>query len=473
MQNPRLCGGEVFSFVQLFGANCVFTFRLICGYDECIKQPKEERRMRRLSKILAALLLVSLLGASAATAIAETAKIEGVTLTYVASQNWVNKAGNVDDALNQKFEEETGIKIDMQVVPDDQYANVLKTKMSTGEVPDIFMVSGGIGAEKYLPDKYFADLSNESWVSRYVDYAKQGTTIGGKVMGLMTWCVDGWGILYNPAVYEKYGLKVPTNFDEFKTVCQTLKDNGITPVYEIGKESWHWAVWFSQIGPFAASKHEDLYGKLNRNEIKFADVPEFEQFLKDFKEAYDLGYFGQDSLANPWDAAYEVLGTGGAAGFLAYQSYQHEVMDKYPESGADTWQMYPIPFAGNNMYSHSAGGNMRVAYKDSPNLKYVKMFFDFLTRPDNLKTFYDGRGDLQTNPSFVDVTGKPTSSGESIVKNAPGGQGMDMEYGVKYWDNTQVGIFIQEMMLGNKTPSEVLKAIDEKRQEMFDATSAS
>ncbi|NLF26325.1 MAG: carbohydrate ABC transporter substrate-binding protein [Clostridiales bacterium] len=426
-----------------------------------------------LGRILVALLLAGMLCATMAPAIAGAEKIEGVTLTFVASQNWVNKAGNVDDVLNQKFEEETGIKIDMQMVPDDQYANVLKTKMSTGEVPDIFMVSGGVGAEKYLPEKYFADLSDEPWVDRYVEYARQGTTINGKVMGLMTWCVDGWAILYNPELYAQYGLSAPTSFDAFKTVCQTLLDNGITPIYEIGKESWHWAVWFSQVGPYAASKHEDLYGKLNRNEIEFADIPEFEQFLAEFKEVYDLGYLGEYSLANPWDAAYEVLGTGGAAGFLAYQSYQHEVMDKYPESDAGSWEMYPIPFAGNNMYSHSAGGNMRVAYKDSPNLEYVKMFFEFLARPDNLQIFYDGRGDLQTAPSFADVEAKPTTSGKSVVENAPGGQGMDLEYGVMYWDNTQVGIFIQEMMLGNKTPAEVLEAIDGKRQEMFDAISKS
>lgn len=73
--------------------------------------------------------------------------------------------------------------------------------------------------------------------------------------------------------------------------------------------------------------------------------------------------------------------------------------------------MFPIPVAGNNIYSHSAGGNMRVAYKDSKNLEYVKQFFDFLTREDNLKMFYEGRPDLQSNPSFTDVPGKVSVMG--------------------------------------------------------------
>lgn len=392
-----------------------------------------------------------------------------VTLTYVVSQNWVNRDGNVDDELNKKFEEETGIKIDMQVIPDDQYVNVLKTKMATGEVPDMFMVSGGVGAEKFSPEQYFADLSDEEWVARYEDYALEGTMIDGKVMGLMRWNVDGWGILYNKQIYEDLGLSVPTTPEEFDHVCQTLLDNGITPVYESGKDAWHWAIWLSSYGPYAASKNPDLYEKLNNNEMKFADVEEFKTFLNEFKEIYDKGYLGTNSLANGWDASYEAMGTGQAAGFLAYQSYQMEVLDKYPDSKADEWGMYPIPVAGNNMYSHSAGGNMTVAYKDSENLEYVKQFFDFLTEEDNLNTFYAGRSDLQANPSFTEVEGKPTTAGEDMEKFAENGSGMEMEYGIKYWDNTQVGTYIQEMLLGDKTAEQVLEAIDSDRQKMFTA----
>ena len=408
-----------------------------------------------------------------ASAVSETTakpeKVKDVTLSYVVSQNWVNKGSQVDDELNKKFEAETGIKIDMQVVPDDQYVNVLKTKMGTGEVPDIFMVSAGVGAQKFMPEKYFADLSNEPWVERYAEYAKNGTTIDGKVMGLMTWCVDGWGILYNKEVYDKFGLAVPKNNEEFTKVCDTLLQNGITPVFESGKDAWHWAIWLSQYGPYAAKKHEGLYDKLNKNEVKFAEIPEFEQFLTQLKQSYDKGYLGKNSLSDAWDASYEALGTGKAAGFLGYQSYQTEVVGKYADSKADTWEMYPIPFAGNDMFSHSAGGNMRVAYKDSKNLEYVKQYFNFLTQAENLAIFYEGRKDLQANPSFVDVPGKATVAGQTITKNAAGGQGMDMEYGVTFWDNTAVGKYIQEMLLGGKTPKQVLGNIDNDRQKMFDA----
>ncbi|MFC5404628.1 ABC transporter substrate-binding protein [Cohnella soli] len=405
-----------------------------------------------------------------ASASASTEPKKDVTITFASSQGWVNKGSKIDSELIDAFTAETGIHVDLQLMPDDQYANVLKTKLASGEVPDIFMVGAGAGAQKFFPEKYFADLSNEPWVSRYANYAKIGTTINGKINGFMTWNVDGWGVLYNTAIFEKYNLAVPKTFDELTKVSDTLIANGVkTPIFMLGKEAWYWAIWLSQFGPAAEKAHPGLYDKLNKNEAKFADIPEFETFLTQFKQMYDKGYFGKNSLSNAWDSGYEAMGKEQAGMILMYQSYQSEVTAKYPESKADQWKMFPIPLAGNDMYSHSAGGNMRVAYKDSPNLDSVKKFFDFLAKADNLNKFYAGRPDLQGNPSFTDVAGKPSEAGKSIVANSPGGEGIDLEYGVTFWDNTAVGKYIQEMMLGGKTPKQVLEAIDKDRGRLFAA----
>ena len=35
---------------------------------------------------------------------------------------------------------------------------------------------------------------------------------------------------YNKAIFDKYGLEVPTTYDEYVQVCDTLKENGVTPV---------------------------------------------------------------------------------------------------------------------------------------------------------------------------------------------------------------------------------------------------
>ena len=59
-----------------------------------------------------------------------------MTLTVASSANWTK---DIDKSLAEQFTEETGIKVEFQLTPDDQYSNVLKAKLSTGEGPDVFL----------------------------------------------------------------------------------------------------------------------------------------------------------------------------------------------------------------------------------------------------------------------------------------------------------------------------------------------
>ena len=55
--------------------------------------------------------------------------MEPVTITYIASQNWVL---DTEMELAKRFEAETGIHVDFQIIPSDQYFNVLQTKLESG-----------------------------------------------------------------------------------------------------------------------------------------------------------------------------------------------------------------------------------------------------------------------------------------------------------------------------------------------------
>ena len=66
---------------------------------------------------------------------------QAVTLTYLTSQGWIFDA---EQTLAQKFEDQTGIHIDYQNIPGDQYFTILKTKLNSGEGPDIFGGQSGV-----------------------------------------------------------------------------------------------------------------------------------------------------------------------------------------------------------------------------------------------------------------------------------------------------------------------------------------
>ena len=88
------------------------------------------------------------------------------------------------------------------------------------------------------------DLSDEEWVDQLEQWAIDGNSLDGKLYAQNTAGVDDTnGILYKKDVFERLNISIPTNYEEFKQVCDTLQENGITPIYEFVKDLWHTHYW--------------------------------------------------------------------------------------------------------------------------------------------------------------------------------------------------------------------------------------
>ncbi|MEP6828079.1 MAG: hypothetical protein ABJA10_08390, partial [Aestuariivirga sp.] len=146
------------------------------------------------SFVAVAAVAVAGLGASAAFGDAK------VTLTYQVDANWIKDG---ERKLAKKFEEQTGIAIDFQIVPADQFFNVLKTKLNTGEATDIFGGQSGVTdlTLNYNVAKNAVDLSNEPWAKQEDPIVAAQSTVGGKLYGLTYWDTLGyvWVVNYNKA----------------------------------------------------------------------------------------------------------------------------------------------------------------------------------------------------------------------------------------------------------------------------------
>ena len=84
--------------------------------------------------------LSSCASSSTTSSVAEPVYTEKVTLSFMASQDWVQDA-ELD--LARQFDEKTGIGVNYQIFPSSQYNNLLMTKLNTGECPDIFAAQSG------------------------------------------------------------------------------------------------------------------------------------------------------------------------------------------------------------------------------------------------------------------------------------------------------------------------------------------
>lgn len=394
----------------------------------------------------------------------ETASSEGgQTITIAADTGWIR---DIDKELAAKYEEQSGNKIEWQVSPSDQYENVLNSKLAVGEGADIFYIRSGVTINKYQPDKYMMDLSDQEWVSRYTDWAKEGTSYNGKTVQFQTWSVDGWGILYNKPMFEEAGItEVPHDYASFKDACDKILAIGKTPIYQPGAAQWHLGVWLGGLTTQLDSETGNFYEGVNSNTEVFAGKESLITALDQMKELESLGYFGDDFMANTWEDMVPKMASGDYAMGVVYTTFPTEVEAVNPDMPADTWGMFPIPLNDNDVFGVSAGGIGRCVNKDTKVADAVKDYFNFLSQPENLTAYYNARLDLGPC-SFTDIPGNVPVAYEDVMNHASG-SGFTAEDGVLYWDNTQVGNLIQAMYLGGSSAEDVLEGIDEFRQPSF------
>ncbi len=103
-----------------------------------------------------------------------------------------------------------------------------------------------------------------------------------------------WGVYYNKAIFEKFGLSPPNNWREFIAVCEKLKRFGISPLIQATHEDWPTLAWLDYM--LLAPGTEEIRNKI----INGDQVSESE--LRSLRERFGLIISGDYFFAanHPW-----------------------------------------------------------------------------------------------------------------------------------------------------------------------------
>lgn len=403
-------------------------------------------------------------GPSTASASKESGSAkENTTITYLASQGWVM---DPEKELGKKFEEKTGIKVDYQVVPANQYSQVLLTKLNSGTCADIFGGQSGKFdiATQYNVEKNAVDLSNEKWISTFDSASKDELSVNGKCYGLMIWdTAPLYPIMYNKQIFSKTGCTVPKTYAEFKADCDKIKNSGVTPIYECGSDGWHMTLWFLDIGPVYAKNTSGLVDNLNNNKAKFAGNKTMLTALNELSEMKKNGYFGANFLSQPGSNTEQAMGGGKFAMVLAGLNEPAAVEKAVPTMKADNFGFFEIPLADNQTLCYSPCGPSKFIYSGSQHVKEAKEYFDFLTEPDNLQYFLNNDS-TKVSLCFSGVKDTMSSAAKEFV-NSYKDKGIYLQNQTKYvnpqWGDIEKDL--TSMYIGQITPDQILQNIDKRR----------
>src|SRR4029450_6251319 len=164
-------------------------------------------KYRRPVSLVAATLacVLALTACSAGSLGSSDDKGGGTTLTFLvdnadASLKPAQALGAAFDAKNPD------ITVQVQTRPGGSEGdNIVKTRLSTGEMTDVFLYNSGSLFQALNPQQNLTPLTGEDWTGQVEDIFKPTVSADNELYGAPITGSSAGGILYNRKVYERLG----------------------------------------------------------------------------------------------------------------------------------------------------------------------------------------------------------------------------------------------------------------------------
>lgn len=342
---------------------------------------------------------------------------EKVELTFMT--NVVGEKATALETAVKGFETETGYTVEFSA-PGDSYEELMKTKMSANELPDVFTTHGWSVA-RY--SEYLAPINDLDFASRISDQIKPVITNADGEMFVLPIDIDIAGMVYNQDVLAAAEVAVEDlkTWADFEEACDKIKESGVEPMHIGGKDSWTIGQFFDWVAPsfYVTDEANSKAAELKAGTFDSAIWTEISQMMADWTEA---GYFNVDVLTADYMSDIDALATGQTA-FCFYGN--SSIMDAENVNAEANLGMMPIPAnVEGDEPSLIAGESIAIgAWKDSPNLVAAQELLSYLARPEiaseiaktagnssglndvdvelgDIKVYYDKYKSVETFPYF-------------------------------------------------------------------------
>ncbi len=399
----------------------------------------------------------------------------GTTITVMASQDWVEDS---EQELGKKFEEETGIHVDYEIVPADQYQDLLLTRLNSGEGPDIWGAQSGFAlATTYNVTENAVDLSGESWASAYSEFSAEQTGVDGVNYGLTYYdTTTDYYMVYNKKLFEAAGITdVPKTFDELTADCDKLLESGVTPIYEPVADGWHQTMLWTASAQVLDKLDPGIIDKLNKNEAKFADNENMKTMLDQLNTLAQKGYFGDNYMSDEFANAESYMASGEFAicmlkpGAIASIVANDQNTAGYTE---DDFGLFLLPILDNQYLNIHPTGPSRFIYSGSKNIDAAKKYLEYIVQKDNIQYLIDNASDVENLPIDMGQTPEYSKTTLDFLGSYDDAHsGMVLQDVVKYFNEQWMDISanLAAMFTGDMTSEEVLQAIDDERAQLAGA----
>ena len=258
------------------------------------------------------------------------------------------------------------------------YDRVLQTSMGAGKGPDFMHLHGPSYAIEFHSAGMVVPLEDYAkqygWDEKIFDWALNASTHKGHLISI-PYHYETMVLYYNKTIFEKFGWKTPTNWEELVALCEEIDTNGLIP-FAYGSadftiaNSWMTSIFFNYVaGP---EKIQQLF----KGDIEWTD-PAFEEAVEKYKYLWQKGWFSNKqsqalAMADAWGLWQAQKAVMKLEGTWAFES-----VDEY--SQGFEWDWVPIPKLGEQDPPVTIGiGQSFAVNVKSENIEETIKYIDWL-----------------------------------------------------------------------------------------------
>ena len=295
------------------------------------------------------------------------------------------EAVKIFEALEQKFNE-THDDIELKIDSPNDAMTILKTRFIREDYPDIIGIGGDINYSNFLDSNMLMDISDyeglDSIKDAYLAVDKELEFIPMDGVYAVPYMANAAGVLYNKDLFDQHGWTIPTTWDEFTALCESIQNAGIQPLYFGFKDTWTCLAPWNAISVDLAPS--DVCAQVNRGETTFTE--QYREVAERTKAL--LQYAQDDPFAYSYNDACTAFARGESAMYVIGSYAVPQIKSVNPDMNIDSF-VFP---ASNNAEENilNSGNDLQFSIMENcPNKEAAYEVLDFLLEDENVQAYID------------------------------------------------------------------------------------
>ena len=356
-----------------------------------------------------------------------------------------------------------GVKIKFETFENESYKTKIKSAVAANELPDVFFTWAGGFSKSFVESGKVLELDSyyEKYKEDLPEKTVENTTYNGKLYGSVI-ATPVSMMFYNKKIFEENKVEVPTTWEEWKAVCETLKQNGVTPIGVSAKDTWVLAMTHDAMALKSAGA--DKLQKALLKEGQSYNDSDFLYAAEKLQELIDMGAFSNSAIGLSNDEASADFYAGKAAMYITGSWMAGSIQTD--AENPDDFGVTPIPVLNgtNAKITDFMGGAadtlMASASSKNPDLAAEAVFE--LTKSISKYAYLDGAGIPAWKIDYDDSSVNPLT--KEVAEYASNATSFTLWFDtlMEAEDAGEYLALLQELYVGNLTPKQFVEAMAEQ-----------